>query len=54
MSTPPAYPSEDMKNPILVDGGVLESGNESDFIDTIKALVIEGTNNIFHDKVQHG
>ena len=44
MSTPPAYPSEDKKAPIFVDGGVLESGNESDSIDTIKALVIAGTN----------
>ncbi|KAK0102512.1 hypothetical protein ONS95_006126 [Cadophora gregata] len=41
MSTPPTYPSEDKKGPLFADGGVLESGNESDSIDTIKALVIE-------------
>lgn len=49
MSTPPAYPTEDKKNPMLVDGGVLESGNESDSIDTIKALVIEGMNKTVDD-----
>lgn len=43
MSTSPAYIGEDKKDPVLANPGVLESGNESDSIDTITALVIEGT-----------
>lgn len=42
MSTPSGYIVEDKKDPVLANAGVLESGNESDSIDTITALVIEG------------